>query len=73
MTIILSIQRKSSKFNMVLSIQSSKLTLISIKRKRIKLTILQIIQRNGSKFSNVLSIQKKRSILTFIPEYIGKE
>ena len=58
---------------MVLSIQSSKLTLISIKRKRIKLTILQIIQRNGSKFSNVLSIQKKRSILTFIPEYIGKE
>ena len=47
--------------------------ILSIKRKRIKLTILQIIQRNGSKFSNVLSIQKKRSILTFIPEYIGKE
>ena len=46
LTIILSIQRKSSKFNMVLSIQSSKLTLIlSIQRKSSKLTILQIIQK----------------------------
>ena len=45
-TIILSIQRKSSKFNMVLSIQSSKLTLIlSIQRKSSKLTMTLSIQR----------------------------